>query len=139
MESRVDGYTSELTALLTILSLGAIFGAVLGYFPEGLFPHNDALITVIPHLNAAISLLAIGTILYGVRAIRREQVQRHRLAMLTTTVLFAGFLALYLYRASLEGPTAYTGPAVIKQFVYLPILAIHILLAIVVYLLLYIL
>jgi len=59
MESRVDGYTSELTALLTILSLGAIFGAVLGYFPEGLFPHSDALITVIPHLNAAISLLAI--------------------------------------------------------------------------------
>jgi putative membrane protein len=119
------------TALLTLVSLALVFGAVLGYVPETLLPHVDTLVTAVPHLNAVISLAAIGTILAGVRAIRRGDVARHRVAMLTSTVLFATFLALYLYRVSLEGPTEFTGPDAIRQFLYLPVLAIHILLAIV--------
>jgi putative membrane protein len=51
--------------------------------------------------------------------------------MVTTFALFATFLVCYLYRVSLLGPTDFGGPAAIETYVYLPVLAIHILLAIV--------
>lgn len=121
----------ELTALLSVVSLALVFGAVLGYIPETLLPYSGPLVTVIPHLNALISATAIVTILVGVRAIRQRNVATHRLSMLTATGLFALFLMLYLYRVSLEGPTPYSGPDWFKLYVYLPMLAIHILLAIV--------
>ena len=46
-------------------------------------------------------------------------------------VLFVAFLALYLYKVALEGPAPFPGPETIYQFVYLPVLGIHITLAIV--------
>jgi putative membrane protein len=46
-------------------------------------------------------------------------------------VLFAGFLVLYLYRVAVLGPTEFTGPAAVERFLYLPLLAVHILLAVV--------
>lgn len=121
----------ELTGALTVVSLALVFGAVLGVVPDTLLPRSERLIVAVPHLNAVLSVCAIGTILYGVYSIRQGNVVRHRRAMLTSTALFAGFLVLYLYRVSLEGPTVFDGPAVLRQFVYLPTLAIHILLAIV--------
>jgi putative membrane protein len=45
--------------------------------------------------------------------------------------LFVVFLVLYLYKVSLQGPAPFPGPDTIYRFVYLPTLAIHILLAIV--------
>ncbi|WP_436935491.1 DUF420 domain-containing protein [Halovenus marina] len=119
----------ELTALLTAVSLVLVFSAVRGVAPE--LPEIGWLLPAIPHLNAAISVLAIVTILSGVRAIKRGNVSTHRRAMLASAALFGAFLLLYLYRVSLEGPTAFTGPDWVHQFVYLPVLAVHILLAIV--------
>lgn len=119
-----------LTAVLSIVSLGAVFGAVGGVVPDGLLPRNESLIALIPHLNVVISATAIVTIGAGWRAIRRNNVARHRAFMLASFALFSLFLLLYLYRVSLEGPEPFTGPAAIEQFVYLPMLAIHILLAV---------
>jgi putative membrane protein len=45
--------------------------------------------------------------------------------------LFATFLVLYLYKVVVAGPASFPGPESVYQFVYLPLLAIHILLAIV--------
>jgi len=120
-----------LTGLLTVVSLALVFGAVGGFLPAAVLPRVDPLVAAVPHLNALLSAAAICSIVYGVRAIRNGRVGRHRIAMLTTTALFALFLGLYLYRVSLEGPTTFTGPDALKQFVYLPVLAVHILLAIV--------
>lgn len=121
-----------LTGLLTVVSLALVFGAVGGAIPAALIPRApDTFIGLIPHANAVISALAIGTIVAGIRAIRNGDVARHRRLMLTTFGLFAAFLVLYLYRVTLEGPTDFAGPAAIETYVYLPILAIHILLAIV--------
>ncbi|WP_247009299.1 DUF420 domain-containing protein [Halorientalis litorea] len=132
MELRARDRVPELTGLLTVVSLALVFGAVLNVIPAAALPQApEWVLAAIPHVNAVVSVVAIGTILAGVRAIRRGNVTRHRAAMVTTLGLFAVFLALYLYRVSLEGPTDFTGPAVVGQFVYLPILAIHILLAIV--------
>jgi len=131
MELHARKHVRGWTAILTILSLALVFGTVLGYVPETIFPRADPLIGVVPHVNVLISATAILTILYGVRSIRRGDVSRHRRAMLASTGLFFLFLALYLYRVSLEGPTTFSGPGWVRQYVYLPFLAVHILLAIV--------
>lgn len=121
-----------LTGLLTVVSLALVFGAVGGAIPAAALPHApDTVLSAIPHVNALVSALAIVTIVAGVRAIRNGNVERHRQLMITTFGLFVTFLVLYLYRVTLEGPTDFTGPAAVETYVYLPILAIHILLAIV--------
>lgn len=124
-------HVPELTGILSVVALALVFSAVGGLIPADVLPHHDGLVAAIPHLNAAISLAAIGTITYGVRSIRQGQVRRHRRAMLTSTLLFASFLVLYLYRLTVEGTTVFDGPTMVRQFVYLPMLAIHILFAIV--------
>lgn len=120
-----------LTAVLSIVSLGLVFSAVGGIVPEWLLPRSQGLIDLIPHLNAAISLAAIGTIIGGWRAIKRGDVDTHRRRMLVAFVLFGAFLVFYLYRVSLEGASEFGGPEAVYQFFYLPMLAIHILLAII--------
>jgi putative membrane protein len=121
-----------LTVALTAVSLAAVFGAVLGVIPAStLLRAPGPVIAAIPHVNAALSTVAIVTILLGVRFIRRDDVRRHRAMMLVSLGLFLAFLALYLYRLVLEGTAEFPGPDTVYQFVYLPTLAIHILLAIV--------
>jgi putative membrane protein len=120
-----------LTGLLSLVSLALVFGAVGGAIPPALLPHApDSVVAAIPHVNALLSAVAIGTIVGGIRAVRLGDVERHRRLMVTTFALFGTFLALYLYRVTLEGPTDFAGPAVVETYVYLPVLAIHILLAI---------
>lgn len=130
MQLQAREHVPALTGALTIVSLGLVFGAVFGAVPDGLLPHVDGLVGAIPHINAVLSLAAIGAISYGVVSIRRGEIRQHRRAMLASTGLFALFLLLYLYRVSLEGPTTYPGPDLLYQYVYLPMLAIHILLAV---------
>ena len=132
MLSQVRNHVPGVTALLTVVSLALVFGAVLGAFPEGSIPRvSTAALDAVPHANAAISTLAIATILAGVREVRRGNVARHRALMLASLALFALFLLLYLYRVSLLGPTPFPGPEAVYRFVYLPTLAVHILLAVV--------
>jgi putative membrane protein len=121
-----------LTVLLSVVSLALVFAAALRAIPEWLLPAAPAwVLAAIPHVNAALSAAAIVTIVAGVRAIRRGRVARHRRAMLTTTGLFALFLAAYLYRVAVEGPTSFSGPGAVEQFVYYPVLGVHVLLAVV--------
>jgi putative membrane protein len=121
-----------LTGVLTVLSLVLVFGAVGGAIPSTALPRApESVIEAIPTVNAVISAAAIGTIVAGVRAIRRGNVERHRRLMVTTFGLFVAFLVLYLYRVTLVGPTEFGGPAVVETYVYFPLLAVHIFLAIV--------
>ena len=132
MEFRARDHVPALTGLLSAISLALVFGAVLGALPAGTLPRAPAgVVDAIPHVNAAVSLVAIGTITTAWRAIRHGNVERHRALMLTSLVLFVAFLSLYLYKVALEGPAPFPGPETIYQFVYLPILGIHITLAIV--------
>lgn len=128
----VQGRVREATAILSVVSLGLVFAAAGRQIPPGLLPHApDAFVDAIPHVNAAISVAAIATISLGWRAIRRGRIDRHRTLMVTSAGLFAGFLALYLYRVILEGPHPFPGPDAAYVYVYLPLLAVHILLAVV--------
>ena len=131
MQSAFREHVIELTTVLSVVSLALVFGAVLGYVPESALPRVDSLVAVIPHLNVLISATAIVTILGGVRAIRRRDIDTHRRLMLASAGLFALFLVLYLYRISLEGPSEFPGPETVYLYVYLPVLAVHIVLAVV--------
>ena len=131
MQPTAQRHVGTLTGLLTVVSLALVFGAVLGAIPRTVLPRApDTVLTAIPHINAAVSALAIGTILTGIRAIRRGNVVRHRRLMVTAFGLFVTFLVLYLYRIVFEGPTDFTGPTALETYLYLPVLAVHILLAI---------
>ena len=121
-----------LTGLLTVVSLALVVGAVTGAVPRHLVPRAPGwFLAAIPHVNALVSLAAIGTILAGVRWIRRGHVVHHRRAMLASLGLFATFLLLYLYRVAIHGPTTFGGPEVLYTYLYLPLLAVHMVLAIV--------
>lgn len=128
----VRDHVPAATAALTVVSLALVFGAVLGAIPSAFLPRApDAVLGAIPHVNAAISVVAIATIAQGWRWIRAYQVRRHRAAMLLAAGLFGTFLLLYLYRLTLVGTTAFPGPPSLYQWLYLPVLAIHVTLAIV--------
>ncbi|MFC7154402.1 DUF420 domain-containing protein [Halomarina halobia] len=131
MQLQVREHVPALTGVLTVVSLALVFGAVLGYLPTGALPRSAAFLDLIPHVNAVISAVAIVLIGSGWYWIRRGRVDRHRAAMLAGFALFATFLALYLYRVSIEGPSEFPGPAAVETYLYLPVLAIHVTLAIV--------
>jgi putative membrane protein len=128
----VRNHVPAVTALLSVVSLALVFGAALRAIPAESVPRaSDATLAAIPHVNAAISAVAVVTIALGWRWIRRGEIRKHRAAMGTAFVLFLGFLTLYLYRVLLHGPTEFAGPAWVDQYLYLPLLAVHVLLAIV--------
>ncbi len=122
-----------LTGVLSVVSLAVVFAAAGGRIPSSSVPAApEWVIETIPLVNAVISAAAIGTITMGWRAIRRGKIERHRVAMMASFGLFVGFLVLYLYRLTVTGgPQPFPGPETVYQFVYLPLLAIHILLAVV--------
>ncbi len=129
--STLKNNVPALTALLSIISLALVFGAVLQAIPQSVIPRFDPLLALIPHLNVVLSLAAIGTILAGWRAIRQNRVGTHKKFMLASFALFAGFLVFYLYRVALLGPGEFPGPETVYLYIYLPTLAIHILLAVI--------
>jgi putative membrane protein len=132
LRPRAREHVPALTALLTVVSLALVFGAALRVIPSTLFPRaSEGFLALVPHANAAVSTVAIVTIVAGVLAARRGDYERHRRLMLVSLGLFAAFLVLYLYKVVVEGPAPFPGPDALYRTVYLPTLAVHILLAVV--------
>ncbi|MFW6449031.1 MAG: DUF420 domain-containing protein [Halobacteriota archaeon] len=120
------------TAGISAVSLLLVFAAAGRLVPPGVVPRGPQwLLDTIPHLNAALSVAALVAMGLGFRAIRRGDVSRHRLAMSTAFASFLAFLALYLYKVALEGPQPFPGPESVYTFVYLPLLVVHVGLAVV--------
>ena len=119
-------HVRSLTAVLSVASLALVIAVVRGFVPASAVPHApDAVLHALPTVNAALSAAAIVTIAVGWRAIRNGDVERHKAAMLTSTLLFVLFLVFYLYRIVVEGTTGFAGPNAVYTFVYLPILVVH--------------
>lgn len=130
MHRRVKPHVGPVAAVASAVSLGLVFGAATRSLPTGALPHpGDWVLHVIPHVNAAISLVAIGVIARGWVQIRRGDVEAHRRSMLAGAALFGAFLALYLWKVALEGPTGFAGPAAVGTWVYVPLLVVHMVLA----------
>jgi len=115
--------------------LAAVVYAVLAYAlasepPPGLPPAVARLVALAPHLIALINAAALICLRMGWRAIRSGNVTLHRRFMLSAATLISAFLVLYVTRVALGGTKAFPGPAVVRTYLYLPMLTVHILLSI---------
>lgn len=133
MDESVSVRREGVTGALAIVSVGTVLATAGGYVSATWLPRAPtSIIAAIPHVNVLLSLSAIAVILYGWNAIRNGQIGTHRRAMLSAMGIFVVFLILYLYRLIiLGGPTEFDGDSSIYRFVYLPVLTLHIGLAIV--------
>jgi putative membrane protein len=115
--------------------LAAVVYTVLGYAltgepPASAPPSLGRFLALAPHLIAIVNATALACLLLGWRAIRRRQIPVHRAYMLAAAALISIFLVLYVTRVALGGTKAFAGPAALRAYVYLPMLAVHILLSI---------
>lgn len=132
LDTRLRAHPGALSVPVSVAALAAVFAAAGGVVPPPVLPTPPAAaLDVIPHVNAAVSAVAALTVVAGVREIHRGRVARHRALMIAATALFVVFLALYLYKVALRGPAAFGGPDTVYRFVYLPVLVVHVLLAVV--------
>ncbi|WP_435346939.1 DUF420 domain-containing protein [Haloarchaeobius sp. HRN-SO-5] len=130
MQQTVKRNVPAATAILSLVSLALVFGAARQLIPTAYLPvAPDWVFDAIPHVNAVISVVAIGVILAGLRAVRAGRFDRHRALMSTGVVLFLVFLALYLYKVALKGPNAFPGTGAV-ELAYLAILGVHMVLAV---------
>jgi len=114
------------TALLSL----AGYALVAAAFAPGLpFPSvPDATVLLLGDAIAVVNTLALSAILTGVYFIRKDEVRRHRAAMLTAFALILLFLAMYLVKVGGGFEKAILATGAVRT-AYLIMLAIHILLS----------
>lgn len=128
--SRWDSAAVRRTFALAV-AVYAILGIVLSMRPPAHLPPGiSAALAVFPPLIALINALALTGLVAGWRAVRAGRIPAHRRFMLASAALILMFLVLYVTRVALGGTKAFPGPPAIWTYVYLPILAVHIVLSV---------
>jgi putative membrane protein len=84
----------------------------------------------LPALNALLNGLSAIALLIGYTFIRAHRIQAHRAAMITAFCFSTLFLVSYILHHALHGDVRYPAHAALRS-VYLPLLASHIILAVV--------
>jgi putative membrane protein len=124
--------TAVLSVIGYVLVIGT-FAGVLDIFP----PIGDGTVILLSDAIAIVNSLALTALLVGFFFIRRDDVRRHRAAMLTAFGLIMVFLVLYLWKVGggfekqivIEQGQFLASYAGIVKPLYLVMLAIHILLS----------
>jgi len=124
---RRPGVAAGALAIVIYAALGAVLS---GRPPAVLSPAAARFVALAPHLIAAINAAALLLLLRGWQAIRRGEVSAHRRHMLGAAALISAFLVLYVSRVAIGGTKAFPGPAGVRAYLYLPMLAVHVLLSI---------
>jgi len=118
------------TAIAAILVISAAATAFL-FWLIYVHPAADSAsvrFAFLPALNAALNGLSATALLIGYTFIRARRVEAHRAAMLTAFGFSTLFLVGYILHHALHGDVRYPVHAALR-LVYLPLLASHILLA----------
>jgi putative membrane protein len=127
--SRPGGTLPAILAILTLSAVATIFLFWLIY----VHPAADAASThfaFLPALNALLNGLSATALLMGYVMIRARRIAAHRMAMMTAFAFSSLFLVSYIAHHALHGDVRYPLHAALRS-IYLPLLASHILLAIV--------
>ncbi|MFA1610517.1 DUF420 domain-containing protein [Halobellus rubicundus] len=130
-DNAVKRHPLAVTVVLSIVGYAAVVGTFLGAVPQSVFP--DLSLSAVNTLSDAIALVNAVNVLViaaGWRWIRRNEVQKHAAAMVTSFVLILVFLVLYLTKIGGGGTKEFVGPAFV-YYPYLAMLAIHIVLSII--------
>jgi putative membrane protein len=118
------------TIALTV-AVYVVLGAALSMTPPAhLPPAVAATLPILPPFIAGTNALALLCLVAGWLAVRARQIRRHRRFMLASAALISLFLVLYVTRVALGGIKPFPGPPEIRTFIYLPVLAVHIVLSI---------
>jgi len=125
---RVREAPRRVTVLLSVAAYAVVLGTFAGLVP---FPEiSRATVNLLSHAIAVVNTLALACLVAGVYFIRRGQVDRHRAAMVSATVLIGAFLVMYLLKVGGGGEKAIVMPENAVYYAYLGMLAVHILLSV---------
>ncbi|WP_411965715.1 DUF420 domain-containing protein [Haloferax sp. YSMS24] len=119
------------TVILSAIGYGLVIGTFTGLVPANVFPRLS--LEQVNRLSDAIALvntINVFVIAAGWRWIRRDEVRKHKAAMITAFGLIILFLVMYLTKIGGGGTKEFVGPAYV-YYPYLAMLAIHIILSIV--------
>lgn len=109
------------------------YGVVIGTFADA-FPYPEVSLDTVnsmSHMIAVVNTAALITILYGWYSIRKGNVRQHKRAMLSAFSLILLFLVIYLFKIGGGGTKEFVGPTFVRNYIYLPMLAVHLILSIV--------
>ena len=120
-----------LTIILTLLIYTVLSFVLFRERPEMLGGELAYLVSALPHVIAVVNTFALISLYLGYRAIKRRDINSHKIFMITAVILILAFLIMYVTRVSLECVKEFKGPEEIKLFIYLPMLFIHVALSII--------
>jgi putative membrane protein len=126
LRRRVRDRPALVTIVLSAVGYALVGGTFAGVLP---FPTvSRGVVILLGDAIAAVNAAALLAIVLGYRAIRRGNVARHRVAMLTAFALIMIFLVMYLTKVGggFEKAIMVEGPI---YWAYLVMLAIHVLLS----------
>lgn len=121
----------NLAATVLLSALG--YAVVIATF-AGALPYPDVgldTVNLMAHAIAAVNTATLLCILAGWRWIRRGEVRKHRAAMVSAFSLIILFLLIYLFKVGGGGTKEFVGPTLVRNYLYLPMLAVHLVLSIV--------
>src|ERR1035441_5681770 len=131
MTTSVAAPPSTLPAIAAILAVSAAATAFLFWL---IYVHPAAASSTqyafLPALNALLNSLSATALLIGYTFIRSRRIRAHRAAMITAFAFSTLFLVSYILHHALHGDVRYPAHAALRSL-YLPLLASHIILAIV--------
>ncbi|MGA7343203.1 MAG: DUF420 domain-containing protein [Terracidiphilus sp.] len=122
------GTSPAIAAILAISAAATIFLFWLIYIHPAAAPSTRY--AFLPALDAILNGLAATALLIGYTFIRAHRIKQHRAAMITAFVFSSLFLVSYILHHALHGDVRYPVHAAWRS-VYLPLLASHIVLAVV--------
>jgi putative membrane protein len=119
---------AAIAAILAISAAATLFLLWLIYIHPA--AATSARFAFLPALNALLNGLSAIALLIGYTFIRARRIRAHRAAMITAFGFSTLFLVSYILHHYLHGDVYYPAHAALRSF-YLPLLASHILLAVV--------
>jgi len=131
MTTAVAPQSSTRTAIAAILLISAAATAFLFWL---IYVHpaaaSSSQYAFLPALNALLNGLSATALLIGYTFIRARHIKAHRAAMITAFAFSTLFLVSYILHHALHGDVRYPAHAALRSL-YLPLLASHIVLAVV--------
>lgn len=137
VQERTRTHPRAVTAVLSLVGYAIVIGSFAGIVP---FPElSRGTVILFGDLIAVINTVALAALLAGWRFIRRGDVRKHRLSMLTAFALILLFLVVYVWKQA----GGFTKEFVVREgqflaefatlvtYVYWGMLAVHVLLSIV--------
>jgi putative membrane protein len=123
-----SGVRSAIAAIVAVSAAATFFLFWLIYVHPAAV--SSAQYAFLPALNAVLNGLSAVALLIGYTFIRARRIAAHRAALISAFAFSTLFLASYILHHALHGDVRYPAHAALRM-VYLPLLASHILLAIV--------